>query len=176
MASNAHRRPRRDSFERGLGHLGGVLAPHVPAADAAIATYCVRTPIIGRPRPLPGDRRAELGYTLICDEPDYAIQATDSSDARHPPAEPQASLSASSRPPLHSSTISESLRRTGGWQSMPGTASVGTSRSRCDLKVLSLSVDAHSCCAPVADQVIEPERRPGWRPDSRHSPVQPGFD
>jgi hypothetical protein len=28
----------------------------------------VRTPIIGRPRPLPGTRRARL-YTLICDEP-----------------------------------------------------------------------------------------------------------
>ena len=30
----------------------------------------VRTPIIGRPRPLPGDRRANHLYTLNCEEPD----------------------------------------------------------------------------------------------------------
>ncbi len=30
----------------------------------------VRTPIIGRPRPLSSDRRAGPDYTLICDEPD----------------------------------------------------------------------------------------------------------
>jgi hypothetical protein len=29
----------------------------------------VRTPIIGRPRPLPGDRRADLRYTPNCEEP-----------------------------------------------------------------------------------------------------------
>jgi hypothetical protein len=32
---------------------------------------CVRTPIIGRPRPLPSERRASDAYTLICDEPVY---------------------------------------------------------------------------------------------------------
>ena len=30
---------------------------------------CVRTPIIGRPRPLPRNRRAHSPYTLICEEP-----------------------------------------------------------------------------------------------------------
>lgn len=30
---------------------------------------CVRTLIIGRPRPSPPDRRARNSYTLICDEP-----------------------------------------------------------------------------------------------------------
>jgi hypothetical protein len=29
----------------------------------------VRTPILGRPRPLSGDRRAAACYTLNCDEP-----------------------------------------------------------------------------------------------------------
>ena len=29
----------------------------------------VRTPIIGRPRPLPGHRRAQHDYTLVWDEP-----------------------------------------------------------------------------------------------------------
>ena len=29
----------------------------------------VRTSILGRPRPLPGDRRAASPYTLICEEP-----------------------------------------------------------------------------------------------------------
>ena len=32
---------------------------------------CVRTLIIGRPRPSPPDRRARNSYTLICDEPDF---------------------------------------------------------------------------------------------------------
>jgi hypothetical protein len=30
---------------------------------------CVRTPILGRPRPLSGDRRADDLYTLNCEEP-----------------------------------------------------------------------------------------------------------
>ena len=30
----------------------------------------VRTSILGRPRPLPGHRRADQTYTFICDEPD----------------------------------------------------------------------------------------------------------
>ena len=37
----------------------------------------VRTPIIGRPRRLPGHRRVDRHYTLICEEPDTL--ATDSS-------------------------------------------------------------------------------------------------
>ena len=32
-------------------------------------TGCVRTPIIGGPRPLSGHRRAQPCYTLICEEP-----------------------------------------------------------------------------------------------------------
>jgi putative transposase len=36
----------------------------------------VRTPIIGRPRPLPGDRRADPRCTLNCEEPDNALMET----------------------------------------------------------------------------------------------------
>ena len=34
----------------------------------------VGTPIIGRPRPLPGHRRAVPRYTLICEGPDMALR------------------------------------------------------------------------------------------------------
>ena len=34
----------------------------------------VRTPIIGRPRPLPSDRRAQPDYTLNCEEPVIPLQ------------------------------------------------------------------------------------------------------
>ena len=35
----------------------------------------VRTSILGRPRPLPGHRRADRPYTLICDEPSKRADA-----------------------------------------------------------------------------------------------------
>ena len=39
----------------------------------------VRTPITGRPRPLPGDRRADPPYTLNCEEPANLLQERDTS-------------------------------------------------------------------------------------------------
>ena len=35
-----------------------------------------RTPIIGRPRPLPGHRRAQTRYTLNCEEPSILDEKT----------------------------------------------------------------------------------------------------
>ena len=45
----------------------------------------VRTPIIGRPRPLPRQRRAHPDYTLNCEEPVYSRLAKDAGLAHlHP--------------------------------------------------------------------------------------------
>src|SRR4051812_38737395 len=51
----------------------------------------VRTPILGRPRPLSGDRRAAARYTLNCDEPllgpaDSRRSLRCAGDVRRPPA------------------------------------------------------------------------------------------
>jgi len=49
----------------------------------------VRTPIIGRPRPLPHDRHATPDYTLNCDEPDFTASPHRLQTAGSPAKPPQ---------------------------------------------------------------------------------------